>query len=352
MNKIDLGSMSRAEMEAYIRSIGEPAFRAGQIRAWLCRGVEFADMTNLSLPLRQKLSDTCYSGLPKIEKKLVSGIDGTIKYLFSFPDGEAVESVVMFYKHGTTICISSQAGCRMGCRFCASTLGGRARNLTPSEMLGQIAAAERDAGARIDGVVMMGIGEPLDNYENTLSFLRLVTSPDGMSIGARHISLSTSGLADKIRALAKENLQITLSISLHAATDEKRSALMPVNQKWPLDALLSAARDYFAATGRRISMEYTLIPGKNDAPEDARALAALLRRYFSKGDALHVNLIPLNAVAERGFAPGSRAQALKFQKTLEQLGIAATVRRTLGPDINASCGQLRRGQTVHTEETT
>lgn len=352
MNKIDVGSMPRDALEAYVRSIGEPAFRAGQIRAWLSRGVDFEDMTDLPLSLRQKLADTCYSGIPKIEKKLVSSIDGTIKYLFAFPDGETVESVVMFYKHGTTICISSQAGCRMGCRFCASTLGGRVRDLTPSEMLGQIAAAGRDAGERIDGVVMMGIGEPLDNYDNTLSFLRLVTSSDGMNIGARHISVSTSGLADKIRMLAKENLQITLSISLHAATDETRSALMPVNKKWPLDALLSAARDYFAATGRRISMEYTLIPGKNDSPKDAKMLTALLRRYFSKEDALHVNLIPVNAVAESGFRTGSRAQALQFQKTLEQLGVAATVRRTLGPDINASCGQLRRGQTVHTEETT
>ncbi|MBQ6613825.1 MAG: radical SAM protein, partial [Clostridia bacterium] len=228
MCKVDIGSYTLAEMENYIQSIGESRFRAKQIKEWLTRGCDFADMSNLSKSLREKLSENCYSGIPKIEKKLVSSVDGTVKYLFGFPDGECVESVVMFYKHGTTICISSQVGCRMGCKFCASTIGGKVRDLTPSEMLGQVVAAQRDIGERIDGIVMMGIGEPLDNYDNAVKFLKLVTSSEGLNIGARHISLSTSGVVDKIKELEKEDFQITLSISLHATNDEKRSELMPV----------------------------------------------------------------------------------------------------------------------------
>ncbi len=347
MAKTDIGSLAREELESYIQSIGESRFRAKQIREWLCRGVDFDGMSNLPKALREKLAAECYSGIPQIERKLVSAVDKTVKYLFRFPDGECVESVVMFYKHGTTICISSQVGCRMGCRFCASTIGGKVRDLAPSEMLGQVACAQRDIGERIDGIVMMGIGEPLDNYANTVKFLKLVTSPDGLCIGARHISVSTSGIVEKIRLLEKEDLQITLSISLHASNDERRSALMPVNRKWGIDELLGAVKHYFDATGRRVSIEYTLIAGQNDSEADARELCALLRRYFTRSDALHVNLIPVNPVRESGFSQGDRRSIELFQKILTDAGITATIRRTLGPDINASCGQLRRGQTAN-----
>ncbi|MBQ5390641.1 MAG: 23S rRNA (adenine(2503)-C(2))-methyltransferase RlmN [Clostridia bacterium] len=344
MAKTDIGSLSLRELESYIVSIGESRFRAKQIYEWLCRGVDFDGMSNLSKTLREKLAAECYSGIPEIERKLVSAVDGTVKYLFRFPDGECVESVVMYYKHGTTICISSQVGCRMGCRFCASTIGGKVRDLAPSEMLGQIVRAQRDIGERIDGIVMMGIGEPLDNYDNTVKFLKLVTSPDGLNIGARHISVSTSGLVPRIKELEKEDFQITLSISLHASNDERRSALMPVNRKWGIDELLGAVKHYFDATGRRVSIEYTLIAAQNDSEADAKELCALLRRYFTRADALHVNLIPVNPVRESGFSKGDRRSIEQFQKILTDAGFAATIRRTLGPDINASCGQLRRGQ--------
>ena len=344
MAKVDLGSFTLAEIENYIVSVGESRFRAKQIKEWLSRGYDFSEMSNLSKALREKLTENCYSGIPQIEKKLVSSVDGTVKYLFRFPDGECVESVVMFYKHGTTICISSQVGCRMGCRFCASTIGGKVRDLGPSEMLGQVVAAQRDVGERIDGIVMMGIGEPLDNYDNAVKFLKLVTSQEGLNIGARHISLSTSGLADKIRELEKEDFQITLSISLHASNDERRSALMPVNKKWNIDSLLSAVKHYLDTTGRRISFEYTLIAGQNDSENDAKELFSLLRKYFKRTDAIHINLIPVNPVKESGFSKGDRKSIENFQKTLCDLGITATIRRTLGPDINASCGQLRRAE--------
>lgn len=340
--KTDLGSMTRAELETYIRSIGESRFRATQIADWLRRGVDFAEMSNLPVALRTQLTETCTSGIPQIERKLVSKTDGTVKYLFRMEDGEYVETVIMFYKHGTTACISSQVGCRMGCRFCASTIGGKVRDLRPAEMLGQLTASARDLGERIDGVVMMGIGEPLDNYENTVKFLHLVTSADGLNIGGRHISVSTSGIVPKIYELEKEQLAITLSVSLHATNDAQRSALMPVNRKWGVDELLTAAKHYFDATGRRVSVEYTLIADKNDTPSDAKELSSLLRRYFPRGNALHVNLIPVNPVKDRGFAAGSRESVERFRECLCKNGITATVRRTLGPDINASCGQLRR----------
>lgn len=342
MAKVDIGSMTLSELEEYILSIGESRFRAKQIYGWLTKGTDFDGMSNLSKALRDKLVENCYSGIPKIEQKLVSKVDGTVKYLFELDDGECVESVVMFYKHGTTICISSQVGCRMGCKFCASTIGGKIRDLTPSEMLGQVSVAQRDIGERIDGIVMMGIGEPLDNYDNAIKFLKLVTSPDGLNIGARHISLSTSGLVDKIEKLADENLQITLSISLHASNDERRSALMPVNKKWGVDELLGAVKKYFDKTGRRVSIEYTLIAGQNDGERDAKELSSLLRKYFGRQDALHINLIPVNPVKESGFSQGDKKSIEQFQKLLTDAGLTATVRRTLGPDINASCGQLRR----------
>lgn len=251
----------------------------------------------------------------------------------------------MRYKHGNTLCISSQVGCRMGCRFCASTIGGKVRDLLPSELLGQIIAAQRDTGERVSNIVMMGIGEPLDNFDNVVKFLRLVNREDGLNIGYRHISLSTCGVVPKIYDLAKIDLPITLSISLHAATDEKRSAIMPINNKWKIDELLSACVDYWRVTGRRISFEYTLISGKNDTPDDARELATLLKGAFRGTDApLHVNLIRVNEVKETGFKEGSAESANAFAASLERLGIVATVRRRLGIDVNAACGQLRRGR--------
>ena len=350
-DKTDLGGMTLSELESYLTAHGQQKFRAKQIKEQLTRGFDFPEMSNLPLNLRAELAKTCYGGLPRVADKRVSAVDGTVKYLFEFPDGECVESVIMRYRHGTTICISSQVGCRMGCKFCASTIGGRVRDLAASEMLGQIEAAGRDLSERIDGVVMMGIGEPLDNYENTVRFLRLVTDGDGLNIGARHISVSTSGLVDRIRDLEKEDFGITLSISLHAPDDATRSAIMPVNNKWGIDELLTAVKHYFDATGRRVSIEYTLIAGKNDSARDALALADTLRRYFARGEALHINLIPVNPVAETGFAAGSRKSALAFAKALSEQGFNATVRRTLGPDIHASCGQLRRAK-LQTKERT
>jgi 23S rRNA (adenine2503-C2)-methyltransferase len=278
-----------------------------------------------------------------VEEKYVSMIDGTVKYLFKLHDGACIESVLMKYKHGNTICISSQVGCRMGCKFCASTIGGRDRDLLPSELLGQIIAAELDSGERISNIVMMGIGEPLDNYDNVIKFLKLVNHPDGINIGYRHISLSTCGVVPKIRALAEVDIPITLSISLHAATDEKRSEIMPVNNKWKIAELLSACVDYYKVTGRRISFEYTLILGKNDTDADARELANLLKNAFrGTGAPIHVNLIRVNEVKETGFKKGSDESAHAFAATLEKLGVVATVRRRLGADVNAACGQLRR----------
>ncbi len=313
-------------------------FRAGQIFSWIAKGVtSFDEMTNLSAKIREVLDEHAYIATPKVSVRLVSQIDGTVKYLFELHDGECVESVFMRYEHGNTLCISTQVGCRMGCTFCASTLGGLVRNLTPSEMTGQILAATRDTGERISNVVMMGIGEPLDNYDNTLKFLKLVNHEKGLNIGQRHISLSTCGLCDNIRRLADENLQITLSVSLHAPDGETRKALMPVARRYALEELMESCRYYISKTGRRISFEYSMIHGENDTPEHAERLAALLR-----GMICHVNLIPLNAVKERSYSKSSREAIDNFVKILEKRHITATVRRRLGSDINASCGQLRR----------
>lgn len=342
-NKVDIRSLLPNELEALLATYGEPKYRAKQIFTRLSKGERIEEITTLSKALREKLSADTEDRLPEIEKKLTSKIDGTVKYLFRLLDGECIESVFMKYKHGNTLCISCQVGCRMGCRFCASTIGGRVRNLTPSEMLGQIIAAERDTGERVSNVVMMGIGEPLDNYENVNKFLRLVNCEDGLNIGYRHISLSTCGLADKIRALAGEELPITLSISLHAATDESRSAIMPVNNKYNIDELLSACVYYYNTTKRRISFEYTLISGKNDSVEDAKRLASLLKGYFDKiGAPIHVNLIRVNEVEETGFKRGDKESVARFASVLTDAKITATVRRRLGGDVNASCGQLRR----------
>ena len=349
--KIDIASMSIEELRDFLISIGEKGFRAGQIFSWLSRGVPFSEMTNLSKPLREKLSDLCLDTLPKVEVKLVSKIDGTVKYLFRLFDGECIESVFMRYKHGNTICISSQVGCRMGCEFCASTIGGKVRDLLPSELLGQIIAAEKDMGERISNVVMMGIGEPLDNYDNVVKFLKLVNLEGGLNIGYRHISLSTSGIVPGILKLAEEELPITLSISLHAATDEARSDIMPINKKWNIEALLGACLAYYKKTGRRISFEYTLISGKNDTEADANELAALLKGAFrTTGAPIHVNLIRVNEVKETGFKKGSAESANSFAKALEKQGVVATVRRRLGADVNAACGQLRRSSMQKNQE--
>ncbi len=343
--KKDLLSLTADELRDLVISLAEPRYRAEQLFVGMHKGISPENMTNLSKAFKEKLSATAYYHIPTIEKKLVSAIDGTVKYLFALNDGNCIESVVMKYKHGNTICISSQVGCLMGCAFCASTIGGKVRDLRPSELLGQIIAAQSDMGERISNVVMMGIGEPLDNYDNVIRFLRLVGDEKGLNIGYRHISLSTCGLVDKIEKLANEDLPITLSISLHASDDATRSSIMPVNKKWNIDSLLSACKKYFAKTGRRISFEYTLISGKNDSVAAAERLAALLNsRLRSKTDTMpiHVNLIPVNEVSESGFVRSGKEAVDRFAATLNRHGVRATVRRKLGADINASCGQLRR----------
>ena len=335
--------MTDVELEEYFLSLGEPKFRAKQVFPRLAEGTPLSEMTNLPKKLRERLEEKTLDTLPRVEAKLVSKVDGTVKYLFRLHDGECVESVFMRYKHGNTLCISSQVGCRMGCKFCASTIGGRVRNLLPSELLGQVIAASRDMGERVSNIVMMGIGEPLDNFDNVVKFLKLVNLPGGLNIGYRHISLSTCGVVTGIDKLAEVDIPITLSISLHAATDDKRSAIMPVNNKWKIKDLLEACVRYYKRTGRRISFEYTLISGKNDTSADAEELASLLNSYFKPISApIHVNLIRVNEVKETGFKQGSTESANAFAALLEKRGITATVRRRLGSDVNAACGQLRR----------
>ena len=331
------------ELEEFFVALGEPKFRAKQVFPRFAEGCRIDELTNLSKGLRARLSDEVIDALPRVEQKLVSKIDGTVKYLFKLYDGACIESVFMKYKHGNTLCISSQVGCYIGCKFCASTIGGKVRDLLPSELLGQIIAAQRDSGERISNVVMMGIGEPLDNFDNVIKFLKLVNHPDGVNIGYRHISLSTCGVVPGIYRLAEVDIPITLSISLHASNDEKRTEIMPVNKKWKIAELLSACVDYYKVTGRRISFEYTLISGKNDTEKDAEELAKLLKGAFAgTGAPIHVNLIRVNEVKETGFKKGSAESVNAFAKTLERFGVVATVRRRLGSDVNAACGQLRR----------
>ena len=333
------------ELTQEIKASGMPAFRAKQIYGWIYQGKDFDEMTNLPKDMRTKLAEKYSSGKLKIFRKLTSKLDGTIKYLFDTGDGNLIESVLMKYKYGYTACISSQVGCKMGCTFCASAKCGFIRNLTPGECLGQIIGMNADNGITITRVVIMGIGEPLDNYTNVLKFLELVNREDGLNIGYRHISLSTCGLAEKIDDLAEKNLPITLSISLHASDNETRSSIMPVNKKWNIERLLGACKNYYTHTGRRISFEYTLISGKNDSREAALALAALLNRHLRGVNdtmPIHVNLIPVNPVTESGFSSSEKKTVAEFAATLERKGVRATVRRTLGADINASCGQLRR----------
>ena len=334
----DLKSMLPEEIQEYLAGIGEKPFRAKQIFRWISAGeTDIDNMTDLSVSLREKLKSECTVTRAKIVSKLVSKIDGTVKYLFELADGEKIETVFMRYKYGNTVCISTQAGCRMGCTFCASHINGFRRHLTPAEMLEQVMAAMRDTGEKVKGIVLMGIGEPLDNYDNVLQFLRLVHHPEGLNISHRHISLSTCGLVDKIDMLAKEKLQITLSVSLHAPNDDIRRQTMPIAKRFSYETLIDACKRYIEVTNRRISFEYALISGVNDSDKDAHQLGKVL-----SGMLCHVNLIPVNEVRENGFTRSTKKAISEFAAELERHGIRATVRRKLGGDINASCGQLRR----------
>ncbi len=345
MDKRDVKSMTDAELSAFVTDAGFPAFRAKQIRSFLDRGVsDFDKMQNLPAELRAFLKDAALVPSVTVEKRFVSAIDGTVKYLFRLSDGEVVESVLMHYKHGWSQCLSTQVGCRMGCSFCATGMEGLVRNLLPSEMIAQIEAAEAaeaEQNVRVSHIVLMGMGEPLDNYDNVLRFLQMLSEEGGVHIGMRHVSLSTCGLVDKIRRLQEENLQLTLSVSLHAPNDELRRQMMPVAKRWSVDELLSACREYASATSRRISFEYAMIDGVNDSDACARELASKL-----KGMLCHVNLIPANEVRGKDHKR-SKAERLKaFSDILAARGIPVTVRRTLGADISASCGQLKRNEQI------
>ncbi len=336
-NKINLKDLTQNELEEYIISIGEKKFRAGQIYKWLCEGItDFDEMTNISKSLREKLSQYCTLGNLTIEKKFVSRLDGTRRYLLKLNDGNYIESVLMKYHHGYSICISSQVGCAMGCKFCASTKNGKIRNLTSGEIIDQLITVQRDIGERISNIVMMGVGEPFDNFDNVVRFINNVNNPSGLGIGQRHITVSTCGLVNRIYELADMKMQITLAISLHASDNEARSRIMPVNNKFGIEKLIDACRYYMDKTGRRITFEYTLIQGVNDYDDNAKALAKLL-----KGMLCHVNLIPVNSVEGTGFSAGSAESIERFRSIIEKYGISATVRREMGSDISAACGQLR-----------
>ena len=332
----DIKSMTREQITDALTGMGESAFRGKQIFSWLHGGARsFDDMSNISKPLRAKLAEEFYITAPGVARKQVSQLDGTVKYLWELRDGNCIETVLMSYHHGNTVCISTQVGCRMGCKFCASTVAGRVRDLAPSEMLDQVLFTQIDSGREISNIVLMGIGEPMDNLDNVLRFLELVNSPEGMNIGMRHISLSTCGVVPGIDRLAELGLQLTLSVSLHAPDSATRSRIMPVNKAYDVEELFDACHRYFRKTGRRISFEYAMIDGVNDSDAQADLLARKIH-----GMPGHVNLIPLNDVVESEWKPSKRIAA--FQKRLESHGITATVRRSLGGDIDASCGQLRR----------
>ena len=339
MGKIDIKSMNVNELEDLLKELGEPKFRAKQIFDWLhAKQVDsFEEMTNLSKGLREKLSETASINGVQIVRKLVSQIDGTRKYLFALSDGAIIESVLMKYEHGNTVCISTQVGCRMGCKFCASTLDGVERGLTAGEMLSQIYAIQKDCGERVHGTVLMGSGEPLDNYDNVVKFLRLINDPKGQNMGQRHITLSTCGLVDKIYDLAEEDLQITLAVSLHAPNDGIRTQTMPIAKVYSMEKLLQACRDYADRTKRRITFEYALIHGVNDGDEHAWELVKKLRDMLC-----HVNLIPVNDVKERNYVKSTAERVKRFASILNENGVETTVRRKLGSDIDAACGQLRR----------
>lgn len=338
---MNLKSQTLPELTATLKELGQPAFRGKQVYTWLHKGVRsYEEMTNLPKGLRDLLAEKFPIHPPEVVRKQESQKDGTIKYLWRLHDGNCVETVLMRYNYGNTVCISTEVGCRMGCAFCASTIGGLVRRLEPYEMLDEVLFTQIDSGLPVSRVVLMGIGEPLDNFDNVMRFLELVNSPEGLNISMRHISLSTCGLVPKMDELAKRKLQISLAVSLHGPNDEIRDKIMPVNKAYPSEELLQACRRYFVATGRRIHFEYAMIDGVNDRECDAKEL---LRRL--KGLPAHFNLIPLNHVEESPLKPSSKAAVAKFQKILEDGGITATVRRTLGSDIDASCGQLRRKYT-------
>lgn len=330
--------LTKEELKAFIIGLGEPAYRANQIYGWLYKGKGFHEMSNLPKQLTEKLAESCITGGVKIEKKYVSK-DGTVKYLYKLYDGNIIEGVLMKYKYGYTLCVSSQVGCRMGCTFCASTVGGLVRDLTAGEILGQVIEANGDLdNGSISHIVLMGSGEPLDNYDNVIKFLKLVHEPDGIGISLRNITLSTCGLADKIYALADEGMPVTLSVSLHAPDDELRRRLMPVAKKYSVGATVKAASYYFETTGRRVTYEYAMVDGINDSLECAGKLAALL-----KGSGAHVNIIPVNTVDESGLAASRPGQITEFFNYLEGKGVSVTIRREMGADISGACGQLRRG---------
>ena len=340
MMKTDLKSMTREELTEFVLAHNFPKFRAAQIADWLKKGVVSADeMKNLPADLRGLIQNSCYISVATIEKKFVSRYDKTVKYLFAFADGEYVEAVVMRYRHGTSICVSTQVGCKMGCAFCATGKSGFSRSLTASEILAQIEAAQKDLQERISHIVLMGMGEPLDNFENVVRFIQLVSSEDSLHIGTRHITLSTCGIVPKIYELAQYRFQINLAVSLHAPNDEIRARTMPVAKVYPMDILLKACRDYFDQTGRRVTFEYAMISGVNDSDDCAQELAQRL-----SGMNCHDNLIPVNSVEGTGYRKSKIERQQSFVHILAEKGIAATVRRTLGSDINASCGQLRRNQ--------
>lgn len=344
-NKIDLLSLSYSQLEICIQDMGEPKFRTKQIFDWLHKKQvsSFDEMTNLSKGLRTKLENNCYLHVCDVLAHQTSKLDGTNKFLLKLVDDHCIETVLMEYKHGASLCISTQVGCRQGCKFCASTLGGLVRNLTAGEMLNQIYTVQRIVGKQIGSLVLMGIGEPLDNFENVITFLNLLSSPDGQNLSLRHVSLSTCGLVPQIQQLMKLKLGLTLSVSLHASDNQTRSGIMPINQRHDIEELMTACKEYFATTGRRISYEYALIADVNDTTKDAEGLAKLLR-----GQNCHINLIPVNPVKERDTKRSSKKSVSQFLDKLTQLGLNATVRRELGGDIDASCGQLRRNHNTKT----
>ena len=336
----DIKSMTMEELTHTLREMGQPAFRGGQVFTWLHRGVtSFEEMSDLPRALREQLAQTFHITAPTVARKQESRLDGTVKYLWELADGNCIETVLMQYHHGNTVCISSQVGCRMGCAFCASTIAGKVRDLTPSEMLDQVLFTQLDSGREISNIVLMGIGEPLDNMDTVLRFLTLVNHPKGLNIGMRHISLSTCGLVPKIDMLAEKKLQLTLSVSLHAPNNEIRSSMMPVNDAYPVEQLIQTVRRYQDTTGRRVSFEYSMVRGVNDSDACAKQLADLIR-----GMGAHVNLIPINPVDGSPYSATDAANVRRFQQKLESLGVNATVRRRLGSEISAACGQLRRDE--------
>lgn len=338
-SKIDIKSLNLEEMTQLVMQMGEKGFRAKQVYEWIHRKQvdSFEQMTNLSKDFRQRLEESCYITALKLEQVQISKLDGTRKYLFSLEDGNVIESVLMRYKHGNSVCISSQVGCRMGCRFCASTIDGLVRGLTPSEMLDQIYKICLDIGERISNVVVMGTGEPMDNFENLLRFIELLTDENGLNISQRNLTVSTCGIVSRIRELAEHKLAITLALSLHASNQKKRLELMPVANKYDIHEVIDACRYYFEQTGRRITFEYSLVGGVNDTDEDAQGLIHLIR-----GMNAHVNLIPVNPIRERDYVQSNEKVVAAFKGKLERAGINVTVRREMGRDIDGACGQLRR----------